>query len=70
MIYVRQMYRSLGMRLADNIKLTKLLLLYHTFNSRKFMRVNGEALQLHAVYEMLYFLLQVTQESISVLQVM
>ena len=29
------------------------------------MRVNGEALQLHAVYKKLYFLLQVMQESIS-----
>ena len=33
------------------------------------MRVNGEALQLHAVYKKLYFLLQVTRESISALQV-
>ena len=33
------------------------------------MGVNGEALQLHAVYKMLYFVLQVTQESVSVLQV-
>ena len=33
------------------------------------MGVNGEALQLHAVYKKLYFLLQVTQESVSVLQV-
>ena len=29
------------------------------------MTVNGEALQLHAVYKKLYFLLQVTQESVS-----
>ena len=29
------------------------------------MGVNGEALQLHAVYEKLYFLLQVMRESIS-----
>ena len=34
------------------------------------MGVNGEALQLHAVYKKPYFLLQVTQESVSVLQVM
>ena len=34
------------------------------------MRVNGEALQLCAVYKELYFLLQVTRESVSVLQVM
>ena len=33
------------------------------------MGVNGEALQLHAVYKKLYFLLQVTRESVSVLQV-
>ena len=31
--------------------------------------VNGEALQLHAVYEKPYFVVQVTQESVSVLQV-
>ena len=29
------------------------------------MRVNGEALQLYAVYKKPYFLLQVTQESVS-----
>ena len=34
------------------------------------MGVNGEALQLHAVYKIPYFLLQVTRESVSVLQVM
>ena len=34
------------------------------------MGVNGEALQLHTVYKELYFLLQVTRESISALQVM
>ena len=34
------------------------------------MGVNGEALQLHAVYKKPYYLLQVTQESVSVLQVM
>jgi len=34
------------------------------------MGVNGEASQLHAVYKKLYFLLQVTRESVSVLQVM
>ena len=33
------------------------------------MGVNGEALQLHVVYKRPYFLLQVTRESISVLQV-
>ena len=33
------------------------------------MEVNGEALQLHAVYKKLYFLLQVMRESVSVLQV-
>ena len=33
------------------------------------MGVNGEALQLHTVYKKLYFLLQVTRESVSVLQV-
>ena len=42
---------------------------YHTSNSRKCMGVNGEALQLHAVYKKPYFLLQVTRESVSVLQV-
>ena len=42
---------------------------YHTSNSRECMGVNGEALQLHAVYKKPYFLLQVTQESVSVLQV-
>ena len=34
------------------------------------MGVNREALQLHAVYKKPYFLLQVTRESVSVLQVM
>ena len=34
------------------------------------MAVNGEALQLHAVCKKPSFLLQVTQESVSVLQVM
>ena len=33
------------------------------------MGVNGEALQLHAVYKKPYFLLQVTRESVSVLKV-
>ena len=33
------------------------------------MGVNGEALQLHAAYKKSYFLLQVTRESVSVLQV-
>ena len=33
------------------------------------MGVNEEALQLHAVYKKSYFLLQVAQESVSVLQV-
>ena len=33
------------------------------------MGVNGEALQLHTVYKKPYFLLQVMQESVSVLQV-
>ena len=33
------------------------------------MGVNGEALQLHAAYKKPYFLLQVTRESVSVLQV-
>ena len=33
------------------------------------MGVNGEALQLHAVYKKPYFLLQVMRESVSVLQV-
>ena len=42
---------------------------YHTSNSRECMGVNGEALQLHAVYKKPYFLLQVTRESVSVLQV-
>ena len=36
-----------------------------TSNSRKCMGVNGEALQLHAVYKKPYFSLQVTQESVS-----
>ena len=43
--------------------------IYHTSNSRECMGVNGEALQLHAVYIKPYFLLQVTRESVSVLQV-
>ena len=34
------------------------------------MGVNGEALQLHTVYKKQYFVTQVTQESVSVLQVM
>ena len=38
---------------------------YRTSNSRKCMGVNGEALQLHAVNKKLYFVLQVTRESIS-----
>ena len=42
---------------------------YHTSNSCECMGVNGEALQLHAVYKKPYFLLQVTRESVSVLQV-
>jgi len=33
------------------------------------MGVNGEALQLHAVYKKPYFLLQAMRESVSVLQV-
>ena len=33
------------------------------------MGVNGEALQLHSVYKKPYFLLQVTRQSVSVLQV-
>ena len=43
--------------------------LYHTSHSRECMGVNGEALQLHTVYKKPYFLLQVTRESVSVLQV-
>ena len=42
---------------------------YHTSNSRECMGVNGEALQLHAVYKKPYLLLQVTRESVSVQQV-
>ena len=38
---------------------------YHTSNSRECMGVNGEALQLHAVYKKPYFLMQVMRESIS-----
>jgi len=34
---------------------------YHTSNSRECMVVNGEALQLHAVYKKPYLLLQVTR---------
>ena len=37
-------------------------------NSGECMGVNREVLQLHAVYKKLYSLLQVTQESVSVLQ--
>ena len=44
--------------------------IHHTSNSPECMGVNGEALQLRAVYKKPYFVLQVTQESISVLQVM
>ena len=40
--------------------------IYHTSNSCKCMGVNGESLQLQAVYKKRYFLLQVTRESISV----
>ena len=43
--------------------------IYHTSNSHECMGVNGEALQLNAVYKKPYFLLQVTRESVSVLQV-
>ena len=42
---------------------------YHMSNSRECMGVSGEILQLHAVYKKLYFLLQVTRESVSVLQI-
>ena len=42
----------------------------HMSNSCECMGVNREALQLHAVYEKLYFVIQVTLESVSVLQVM
>ena len=42
---------------------------YHTSNSRECMGVNGEALQLHAVYKKPYILIQVTREFVSVLQV-
>jgi len=42
---------------------------HYTSNSRECIGVSGEALQLHAVYKKLYFLLQVTQESVLVLQV-
>ena len=34
------------------------------------MGINEEVLQLHVVYKKPYFLLQVTQESVSVLQAM
>ena len=44
-------------------------LIYHTSNSRECMGVNGEALQLHAVYKKPYFVMQITRESVSVLQV-
>ena len=37
-------------------------------NSHECMGVNGEALQLHAIYKNPYFLQQVTQEFVSVLQ--
>ena len=33
------------------------------------MRLNGKALQLHVVYKKLYYLLQLTRESVSVLKV-
>ena len=39
-------------------------------NSRECMGVNGKALQLHSVHKKPYFLLQVMQEFVSVLQVM
>ena len=42
---------------------------YHTLSSRKCIRVNEEALKPYKVFEKLYFLLQVVQESVSVLQV-
>ena len=42
---------------------------HHMSNSLKCMGVNRETLQLHAVYKKLYFLLQVMQEFVSVLQV-
>ena len=45
------------------------IVLSYTSNSCECMGVNGEALQLHAVYREPYFLLQVTRESVSVLQV-
>ena len=50
-------------------RLCSILYHYHTSNSCECMGVNGEALQLHAVYKKLYFLLQLTRESVSVLQV-
>ena len=42
----------------------------YTYNSHEYMRVNGETLQLHAVYKKPYFVLQVTWEFVLVLQVM
>ena len=43
------------------------MVFHHTFNSHECIGVSGEALQLHSVYKKRYFLLQVTQEFVSVL---
>ena len=39
--------------------------IYHMPISCKYMGINGETLQLRAVYKKPYFVLQVTQESVS-----
>ena len=41
----------------------------HIIISCECMRLNGKALQLHVVYKKLYYLLQLTRESVSVLKV-
>ena len=45
-------------RYQKDRKTCPLNIVYHTSNSRECMGVNGEALQLHAVYKKPYFLLQ------------
>jgi len=62
-------YSSLHVTINWELFVVKIIKFYHTSNSHECTGVNGEALQLHAVYKKPYFSLQVTRESVSVLQV-
>ena len=57
------------MFISREMCLTRCMAYYHTSISHECMGVYGEALQLHSVYKKPYFLLQVTWEFVSVLQV-